>query len=236
MARRIGAVLACLSAGALLSGCVGPDGPKAEALLHEATVAQQAVGSERFVLRYDIEAGGLSVTMAMQGGGYLKGRHAGDFVTAMSGSGVPGLSGLDLTLARRGDVVAIRENGRTEHLSVAAAERRFGSPTGMLDITRYVKSVSVDETQLDGRPADRIVGTLDTRALLGSGGGVMTELLSSAGVRLGDIRAVLVVPRDTHLVEVMLADLDFSAQGKHVHVHLSLATSGFDEPVAIPRF
>ncbi len=235
MRRRIAAALACFATTALLAGCMGAEGKHAEALLQRATLAQDSVTSERFLLRAGIDVDGQSMTMVMQGGAYLKGKQAGDFYVTVSGSGVPEISALDMTLTQRGNVAAIRSDGRTERMSVPAAEDQFGSPTDMLEITRYVKSVSVDETTLRGRPADRIVGTLDTQAMLKSGGSLVKELLDSAGVHVGDIRAMLLVPRDTHLVQVTLADLDVTAHGEKAHMHLSLSVSDINKPVSIPQ-
>src|SRR5690242_9812197 len=208
--RRFALLLAALGVSAGLSGCVGPDGPKAEALLQQAQEAQANVSSERFVMRLDVEAAGRQVSIAMQGGAYLKGPRRGDFVLTVDGSGIPGLENTTTTVVRHGATAEVRANGRTEEIPVPTAESRFGSPVGMLDLARYVTSVSVDSSQYEGRPADRIVGKLDTQALLANAG-VASSLLGSSGVHFGDIRAVLFVPRDSHRVEVMFADLDVKA-------------------------
>lgn len=232
--RRFALLLAALGVSAGLAGCVGPDGRKAEALLQQAQHAQANVSSERFVMRFDVEAEGHQVSIAMQGGVYLKGPHRGDFAFTVNGSGVPELENMTVTIVKHGATAAIRANGRTQELAVPTAERRYGSPVGMLDLARYVTSVSVDSSQYDGRPADRIVGKLDTQALLANAG-FASSLLGSSGVHFGDIRAVLFVPRDSHLVEVMFADLDIKAQGQTAHMHISLATRDIDKPVEIPQ-
>jgi hypothetical protein len=234
MRRRIAVVAACLVVPAVFSGCIGAEGKQAQALLERAAQAQSAIRSERFVVRFDVDAAGEKATMAMQGGAYLKGRRAGDFYFTMTGSGAAGLNGLDFRVMRRGSRAAIRVNGRTQRLPVPAAERKFGSPTDMLELGRYVKSVSVDEADLGDRPADRIVGKLDTQALLGSVSGLATKALGAAGVHFGDIRAVLFIPRDTHLMEVMFADMDVDAGGHSAHMHISIAASGINKPVAMP--
>jgi hypothetical protein len=152
----------------------------------------------------------------------------------MTGSGVPEGDALDVSIVQRGGVASVTENGRTERMPLSGADDEFGSPTAMLDLARYVKSVSVGETDLRGRTADRIGGTLDTKALLDDTGGLTATLLGLADVHVSDIRAVLFVPRDTHLVEVMFADFDISAHNEKAHVHLSFAASDIDKPVSIP--
>ena len=236
MRRRFALLCATLLSPLALSGCIGVEGKQAEALLQRASAAQDAVQSERFVFRFDIEGEGHKLTMAMQGGGYLRGPHAGDFAFTMTGAGTPELSTMDMRVMRRGNVAAVQVNGQTRRMSVPAAQQQFGSPTDMLQLAKYVKSVSVDPAQLGDRPADRIVGTLDTGALLQSSGSVATKLPDSAGVHISDIRTVLFVPRDTHLVEVMFADFDMSGQGHSIHMHMSIAASGVNQPVAIPAF
>jgi hypothetical protein len=232
--RRVALSLAVLVAVLGLSGCIGPDGRKAETLLQQARQAQAAVTSERFVMRFDIDVQGHQVAMAMDGGAYLKGPHRGDFYFTMTGSGVPQLQNLTTTLVKRGPFAAIRANGQTQRIAVPTAEQQFGSPVQMLDLERYVTSVSVDSSVYDGRPADRIVGKLDTQALLGSAG-LASKVLEQSGAHFGDIRAVLYVPRDTHRVEVMFADLDIKADGQTAHMHVSLATRDVDKPVEIPQ-
>ena len=218
-----------------VSGCIGADGQRAEALLQQAQNAQASITSEKFVMRFDIEAEGKQISMSMDGGAYLKGPHRGDFYFTMSGSGVPQMSALNMSIVRRGNIAEVRAAGRTQRVSAPAEQSQFGSPTSMLQLARYVKSVSVDETAYNGRPADRIVGKLDTNALLGSAGGFATKALGSSGVHLGDIRAVLFVPRDTHLVEVMFADLDIKADGHKAHLHISIASRDINKPVSIPE-
>ena len=236
MRRRIALLGATLLAPLALSGCIGVEGKQAETLLQRASAAQDVVRSERFVVRFDFEGDGHKVTMAMQGGGYLRGPRAGDFYFTMTGTGAPELNAMDIRVMRRGNVAAVRVNGQTHSMPAPKAQQQFGSPTDMLELAKYVKSVSVDDANLGDRPADRIVGTLDTNALLKSSGNLATKLLEAEGVQISDIRAVLFVPRDTHLVEVMFADVDLTGEGHELHMHMSIATSGVNKPVAIPAF
>jgi hypothetical protein len=216
-----------------VAGCSTAEGRQAEALLQRANEAQTAIRSEKFVVRFEVEAEGHKLTMGMQGGAYLKGPQAGDFAFVMTADGAPELNSLNATIVRHGATATLHENGQSVTVPAPTAEQQFGSPTQFLDLERYVKSVSVDETDLAGRPADRIVGTLDTQALVNTAGSLATKALGS-DVHIGDTRAVLFIPRDTHVVEVMFADLDIRAAGHTAHMHVSIATSGYNKPVAIP--
>jgi hypothetical protein len=236
--KRLAGTLVLLLAGGLLAGCTGADAKRAEALLQQAQLAQRHVRSEAFVLKLGVDAGGHSGSFDLQGGEYLHGPHAGDFFVQMEGAGFPGSSAVDVAIERRGTEMTVRAAGRTETLSAPAARARlgsgFGDPARFVDVAQYVKSVSVDKSDLNGRPADRIVGTIDLQRLLGSLGGLGSTALGSTGVNIGDARVVLFVPRDTHLVEVMLVDTTISGQGHTVHLHLSFALNGINRPLSFP--
>lgn len=237
--RRLATCLLTLLATGLLAGCGGVDAQRAQALLQQAQQAQQSVSSETFLMKLNVEAEGQSATIAMQGGGYLKGPSAGDFYVAASGALPGGAGSLDLTVVKRDQTVTMRMNGQTQTLPLPAAESQLGSsladPLQFADIARFVKDVSVSETDLAGRPADKLVGTLDTQGLVSGLGGISGKLFGDLGVHLGDVRVVLFIPRDSHLVETMLADMTISAQGKSAHFGMSFSVAGIDRPVAFPQ-
>ncbi len=236
--RRFAGLLFFALAATVLTGCTGAQAKRAESLLLEAQQAQKQVSSESFVMKFGIQADQVSGEFDMQGGTYFRGPHRGDFYMTMSGQGFPGSTAMDMRMARRGSLVTVHAFGKTESMSVPAAQSQLGSKfadmSQMLDFAQYVKSVSVDETDLSGRPADRIVGTIDMQRLLSSFGGVASSALSSGGVHLGDARVVLFVPRDTHLVEVMLADITINAHGQSARMHMSLALTGVNRPLSFP--
>jgi hypothetical protein len=228
-----------------LAGCIGADANRAQALLQQAHVAAKSVSSEGFVMRISIDAQGRSGGFALQGGAQLKGAGAGDFyLTGMpTGEMATSASKFTFTAVRRGSLITLRTPSGTRTVPVPQAQSKLGTnvgnPTKLLDLAQYVKSVSVDSTQLDGTAVDRIVGKLDTGKLIGSVGnleknGLAKQLFEKAGVHFGDIRAVLFLARDTHLVKVMFADMAISAQGKQVHIHLSIALNRINQPVAFP--
>jgi hypothetical protein len=230
-------VLPIVAAG-LLTGCSGADAGRAQSLLQQAEQAQQSLTSEHMIMKLDMDADGQSVQIDMAGGGYLRGARAGDFYLSLTGSLPTGSAALDMLVVRQGTQVSVRANGRTETLPLSQAQTRLGGNLGNVsqfsDLARYVKSVSVSEADFQGRPADKVVGTLDTGELLSSAGGPAAQLFSNLGVHASDVRAVLFIPRDTHLVEAMLADLTISAQGHDVHMKLSLALTGLNQPVDFP--
>lgn len=236
--RRWAGLLSIVCAGALLTGCTGADAKKAESLLLQAQQAQRRVASESFVMKLGIDTSGMSGEIDLQGGAYVRGAQAGDFYMTMSGQGFPEAGALNYTVVRRGPTVTVRGGGQTLSMPVPAAQARLGQGFGdmaqMLDVAQYVKSVSVDSADFAGRPADRIVGTIDLQRLLGSFGGAGAAALGTAGVNLGDARVVLFVPRDTHLVEVMLADMTIKAHGESAKFHLSVALSGVNKPLTFP--
>jgi hypothetical protein len=238
--RRLAPIVACLVVPGLLAGCIGADGRRAELLLQQSAAAQQSVRSEGLVIRFTMDADGHSGGVTMDGGAYLKGPNAGDFFLRGTGTGELTMSGeaTNFAVVRRAGVVTVSAAGHTENMPVSEADAKFGSDSvnvpKFLDVARYVKSVSVDETSLGSRPADRIVGKLDTSALFESVAGFGTQALKAAGVHFGDIRAVLFVPRDTHLVEVMFADMTITAGGHKGHMHMSVAVNGVNRPVVFP--
>jgi hypothetical protein len=223
--------LVLVLAAAVLAGCSPADAEKAQDILQKAQQAQAALTSESFLMKMSFTYEGQSAEIDVQGAGYVK---SGDFWMTMTGS-VPGTTTpLSMAIVRRGGLVRMRLNGRTQELPLAQAKQQLGGTADqfaqLTELARYVKDGSVSETDFQGRPADKLVGVLDTQALLAGASG----LFAHAGLHLGDLRVVLYVPRDTQLVEAMLADVTASAGGKSVTMHLSLGITGVDQPVAFP--
>lgn len=145
---------------------------------------------------------------------------------------------LNMTIVKRGATVTMRANGQTQTVPVGAAEQQFGGSlngiTQLMDFARYVKGGSVTETDFQGRAADKLVGILDTQGLVSSAGGVSSKVFGQLGVHLGDVRVVLYVPHDTHLVEAMIADMTISAAGHSASMMMSLAVTGVNQPLTFP--
>ena len=196
-------------------------------------------------MQLSFDSAGRSGGFAMRGGAQLKGANAGDFYLTGQPTGALGAQAaqFDFTVVRHGSTVTVRTPAGTRTMPIPQAQSGLGTsvqdPTKLLDLARYVKSVSVGSTTLDGAPVDRIVGKIDTGKLVGSLGGLdknglAQQLLHRLGVHLGDVEAVLFLARDTHLVRVMLADMDLGAGGHKAHVHVSIVLKDVNRPVDFP--
>jgi hypothetical protein len=241
--------LTCLLVLALLpvvaAGCAGADANHAQALLQQAQAAQQSIRSEGFVMQLSFDAEGRSGGLAMRGGAQLKGSNAGDFYVTGQPTGALGAQAaqFDFTVVRRGSMITVGTPTGIRTMPMPQAQSTLGmsvtDPTRFLDLARYVKSVSVGSTTLEGAPADRIVGKIDTSKLLSSLGGankngLAQQLLQRLGLHFGDVDTSLFVARDTHLVRMMFADMEIGAGGHKVHIHLSVALNNVNRPVDFP--
>ena len=233
--RRVVAVLLVLASAVVLAGCAGPDGAKALALLSQSDAAQKALSSEQFSMRVNVDAAGQAVALQMAGGGYLKGPQAGDAYMSMTGQTPDGKS-LDTTIVKHGDAITVSSGGQTQVLSAAQAEQQLGarlqSMSNGYDWAQYVKSVTVsDTTGPDGKPADQIVGVLDTQGAASP----LTQGLGLAGLgKLGDTRAVLTISRTTHLVESALIDMSIQILGKKMTISIVYGLTGANVPINFP--
>ena len=228
-------LLALLALALVLPACSGQDAQQAQDLLAEASAAQQHVRSSTLTARLWTEADGQRLEVDLAGGGYASGPRKGDFFLRGAVTGVPGAG--SFTVVRQGGTEWADLDGRRQTLPVPTTQPP--SPISSLDLARYVKSVSVGDTTLDGVPMKRIGGTLDTAAfgrdLLAGAGGVGSALpLGRLGDALGDTHAVLYVDEASHLVTRALIDIPLRAQGKTLVLHLTFAVTGVNRPVRFP--
>jgi hypothetical protein len=233
--RITGLVAPLLASAALLSGCSPADARKAETILAQAQRSAQSLKTETFLIKLDMSAAGQSGEVDLQGGLSRTDGREGDFYVTMTGSLPDGTAVPSTTVVERGGSVVVEANGRTETLPVArGTQQTGGTPSGvtnLMDLARFVKGGSVGETDFQGRPADKLVGILDTQSLLTSA----STLFDRLGVHLGDVRVVLYVPRDTHLVEAMIAHMSMTADGQSATVTMSLAVTGVNQPLTFPN-
>jgi hypothetical protein len=234
-----GVVAPLLAAAALLTGCNPADAQKAQAILTQAQQASQALTSESFLMKMTFAFEGKSAEIDLQGGMSVSDGKAGDFYLTMTGSIPDSSFPLNMTIVKRGGAITTRLNGETQTLPVGAAEQQLGGSLDgiaqLMEFARYVKGGSVSEADFQGRVADKLVGILDTQGLVSSVGGVSSKMFDQLGVHLGDVRVVLYVPRDTHLVEAMIADLTISAAGHSASMTMSFAVTGVNQPLDFPR-
>ena len=234
MERRLFLLVVCAG---LLAGCVGRDASRAEALLQRAAATQEHLASAGMQARFTIKSDRDHAAMFMDGAGYLSGPWAGDGYFRMRLTGHVQGGVRTIAVVRRGDRVTMRVNGRRQRLAVASAGSELGS--GLVDFTefaglaRYVKDVSVDEVTFHGRPVDRIVGTLDTRAMLRTFG-FGAQALAGAKADIGDMHANIFIPRDTHVIEAIFLDLDFTLNSHPEHMRFALVFDRLNQRVVFP--
>lgn len=236
--RRLLAFALTVSAAAVaVGGCSGADAQKAEAILDQSTSAMADVRSLSFAMRMWTSGGpeGADFTVLMHGGGYQKGKRAGESYVTLSSSDVPGLGSMTVVIRR--NALYVKAAGSWSRLP-GPADEASADPLAGFDLTRYVTDVRVEEgVMVEGEPMDRITGVIDTSAALsgvlgtlgGAGGG-----FGDISDVLGDIRAVIYVSETTHLPMRTLVDLPMEVAGRRYAMHMDLVITRVNEPVAIP--
>lgn len=230
--RRLALVFLLLVALAPL-GCAGADGQRAQELLEESDQALAQVESFRFSGRMTMETPAGDFRIVLFGGGDA--RTGGNFFMTMKAPEVPGFP--ETTVVVRGDEAWMKMNGGWQPLPAPAGQ---ASGIEQFDLAQYVKDVDLDEdAEVDGKPAVKITGVIDTAALFdgllgqlgATGGGPMPDI---SGM-LGDTRAVIYLARDSRLPLRMLLDLTMEVQGQQVEMHLDYAITNVNEPVDVPN-
>jgi hypothetical protein len=236
--RRLLAFVLLASAAAVGSGCSGVGAQKAQTILDQSTTAMADVESVSFSMRMWTEGAsrGADFTVLMHGGGYEKGKHAGEAYMTMTSDDVPGLGSMTVVIRR--DVLYVKAGGTWSRVP-APAGQTGADPMAGFDLTRYVTDVRVEEgVVVEGEPMARITGVIDTSAaidgLLGTLGGTGAGGLGEASDVLGDIRAVLYVSETTHLPMRTLVDMPMSIAGEKIAMHMDIVITGVNKPVDIP--
>jgi hypothetical protein len=232
---------------ALLAGCGGEDALRAQQLLLDAQAAQARLSSATFSVDLAFDVEGRQGAIVLEGGGYLKGRRAGDSVLKLRTEGLPEAKGFEFTLVTRGREAFVRMAGSWRRYPLPAGGR---SRSGSLDVgellqfARYVKEVRVaDGAVIDGEPTTRISGVLDTAGLLRSLAGFgslpgAAQLgsfdTSKLAAELGDVHAILLVSNRTGLVRMAIVELALEAEGHSAKLKLVYRLTSANRPVAIP--
>ena len=235
--RRLLAVALVVSAAAAASGCSGVDAQKAQTLLDQSTTAMADVESVSFAMRMWTSGGPAETefTVLMHGGGYQKGKRAGESYLTLSSSNVPGIG--SMTIVLRHNTLYVKAGGSWSRVP-APADQASADPLAGFDLTRYVTDVRVEEgVMVEGEPMDRITGVIDTSGALnglfgtlgGAGGG-----FGDVSDVLGDIRAVLYVSQTTHLPMRTLVDMPMNVVGQKIVMHMDLVITGVNKPVSVP--
>ena len=236
--RRLLALALVVSAAGVVTGCSGVDAQKAQGILDQSTSAMADVKSVSFAMRMWTSGGpaGTDFTVLMHGGGYQKGKRAGESYATLNAGDVPGLGAM--TIVIRHNALYVKAGGSWSRVPVPA-NQAAADPLAGFDITKYVTHVRVEDgVTVGGEPMDRITGLIDTSAalngLLGTLGGTGISGLGDASDVLGDIRAVLYVSQTTHLPMRTLVDMPMSIAGQTIVLHIDLVITRVNEPVAIP--
>jgi hypothetical protein len=212
----------------LLAACSGEQGERAEQLLTRAQAAQARLSSATFDARMSFSLEGQTFGLVLDGGGYLKGRRAGDAILRMRTEGVPSGANVNLQALVRSGQVSMSVNGRSFSMPVpATAQGQFDWSKTVVDLARYVKEVRVHEGRVvNGERGATITGVIDTKELLQALAGLQ-PLAKAAGqptpdlddlMDISDIRAAVFVAERTGLIRSAVVSLTIKADGKKAKV------------------
>ena len=230
-----------LGAALLLTGCSTEEGLRAQALLQEAEVAQQALESSTFEGGLSFAFGGEEVSMQFRGAT----SGAGEWFS-MRSSGIPGGEDFALQVVVRGGRAWTNMGGRWQSMPAPAGLGSSGtiSAAAFQQLARYVKDVRVTEHQLiGGKPVTTIGGEIDTAGMiqavtqLGSVAGGVEGLsldFSKLGIDFGDIEAVLTIDERTKLLDTAFVSFSIEADGQQMDFELRYRLTSANQPVQLP--
>jgi hypothetical protein len=236
--RRAFALLAVLALGAVAAGCSGREAREAQTLLAQSNEAFAEVRSATFTIKMTLSGGPPELQLAdsvlsMSGGGYSRGRRAGDFYVLLTSQTD---SSNEVLVVSRSGRISMMLNGSP--IGDFPAPLQDENPIELVAYGPYVKDVSVEHGKvIDGLSVVKISGALDTAALVD---GVISDVTGSSvpgldlSKMLGDTRVVLYVSETTHLPLRGLADMTFDVAGEKVALHMDFAYTSFNERVRFP--
>jgi hypothetical protein len=212
----------------VLAACSGEQGERAEELLTRAEAAQAQLSSATFDARMNVSFEGQTFALVLEGGGYLKGRRAGDAIFTMRTEGVPDGANVKLQALIRGRQVSMTVNGRRFSMpGRATAPQQFDWSKTVIDLAGYVKDVRVHEGRVvSGERGATITGVIDTKELLQALADLQ-PLAEAAGqptpdlgelLDVGDIRAAVFVAGRTGLIRSAFVTLTIEAEGRQAKV------------------
>lgn len=225
--------LLCLSAfAAVASGCSGADATEAQALLAKSDAAFAQVRSATFMARLTMSGGPQDVGMTMTGGGYVRGKRAGDFYVVATADNLP--FG-ELAVTSKSGRVSMTLDG-SPIASVPAPPTQDQNPLAVAEFSRYVKDVQVEHGKLIGdEPMAKISGTIDTAGLAK---GLLGDVAGGSGLdfsdSLDDTHVVLYISEATQLPMRCLIDMGLDVAGQKVDLHLDFAYTSYDQRVEFP--
>jgi hypothetical protein len=235
--RRVLVLLALAAFAAVTVGCSGRDAQEAQGLLAQSEQALAKVRSATFTAKLWSEGGPQEFSLTMSGGGYSKGKQAGDFYVVMSSS-----EELfeDLVLVQQGGRMSAKVGGvvMSEQLPFTAPEQSLT----FVELEPYVQDVQVEHGKLlGGESTTKITGVVDTQAFLEGSFGALSQMAGlgegglDVGDAFGDIRAVFYLSDTTRLPVRALVDLPMDILGEEVVLHIDFAYTSFNRKVHFPN-
>jgi hypothetical protein len=224
--------LLCLSAAAVAAGCSGADATEAQALLAQSDAAFAHVRSARFNAHLTMTGGPHEIGMTMTGGGYVRGRRAGDFYMVATADNLP--FG-ELAVTSKSGRMSVTLDG-SPIANVPTPPTKDQNPLAVAEFSQYVKDVKVEHGRLiGGQPMAKISGTIDTAGLAK---GLLGDVADGSGLDLSDslddTHVVLYVSEATKLPMRCLIDMGLDVAGQKVEMHLDFAYTSYNERVPFP--
>jgi len=237
----IARLVTILGAALLLIGCSTEEGLRAQALLQQAEVAQQALASSTFEGEITVAFGGQKMSMQFNGATSKDGEWF-----SMRSSGIPDGGDFSMQVLMRGGRAWTDLGGRWQSMPAPSGLGSSGTMTSAAfqQLARYVKDVRVAEHQLvAGKLVTTIGGEIDTQGMvqavmkLGSVAGGVEGLsfdVSKLGIDFGDIEALLTIDERTQLLDSAFVKFSVAAEGKEVELELRYRLTSANEPVRLP--
>lgn len=232
-------------AALVLAGCAGgPDAQQAQALLQRAQAEQLKLRTAAFSAELSVTANGQKFGLAMDGAAAMKAA-GGDMWLRMTGNGMGG-EDFELKMSKRGSRVTVTAQGETQTFNAqdAAAPKldSLGS-LGSFDFASCIKSVDVAEgRRINGEPATRIAGTVDTGCILKAASALGGVAGSSApdvdfdelSKYVDDVHATLFVSERSRLLVGALVTTSISAMGQSADVQIRYRLTRVNQPLRFP--
>jgi hypothetical protein len=226
-----------------LAACSGEQGERAQQLLTRAQTAQARLSSAAFEARMTFSVDGQRFGVVMDGGGYMKGRRAGDGIFSMRTEGVPGGANFTMQVVIRRGRASMSVNGQRFSLpATASAKGQFDWSATVLDLARYVKEVRVREDRIvNGERGATITGVIDTKELLkalaklqplAQAAGRSAPDIGELADQMGDIRAAVFVGQRTGLIRSAVVGLTVEAEGKKAKIDVTYRLKSTNTAVA----
>jgi hypothetical protein len=246
--RRIGVLL--LLGAFTLAGCAGEDGLRAQELLERAARAQDGLRSATFVADLTAQNSGQTFGMTVEGGGYFKGRRAGDMYFRLDVSGIPEAAGSLGVVVKRGRAYFSQGSGWNS-LPMPSGASAAGTRPGAAEVSQAMASLveSVEEISVTqgkvfrGEPATFVTGRIDGARLLGS---LAADLAKASGTsfaapvpldvlepHLGDMTATLMLSDRTGLLLGAVISVELSGEPSKLQLIYRLTST--NEPIKLPR-